>query len=141
MKTIVAIILFFSINTINVFAQETKTIDLTVTFTITKYNKGVIYLALYDSEENHMETSCKSLGTYVKDNNATIKLKGIKKGTYSFSYYHDVNSNKKLDKNFIGIPKEPYGFSNNQAGRFGPPNFEESKIQLTENTKLQLEVK
>ena len=60
---------------------------------------------------------------------------------YSFSFYHDVNSNKKLDKNFIGIPKEPYGFSNNQAGRFGPPNFEDSKIELKENTKLQLKVK
>ncbi len=42
--------------------------------------------------------------------------------------HHDRNDNGKLDKNALGIPTEPYGFSNNPRGMFGPPSFEQSAI-------------
>lgn len=141
MKTIITTILFLGISLGNLLAQELETIDLTLTFNITKYNEGVIYVALYNSEESFMNKAYMSLGTDVKDNIAEVKFENIKKGTYSFSFYHDVNSNKKLDTNFLGIPKEPYGFSNNQAGRFGPPSFKESNISITQNTRIKINTK
>ena len=51
-------------------------------------------------------------------------------GTYAVSVYEDLNSNHKLDHNFIGIPLEPVGASNNPHGRLGPPRFNESSFQL-----------
>lgn len=42
-------------------------------------------------------------------------------GTYAVAIYHDENANRKLDRNWIGMPKEGYGFSNDAKGRLGPP--------------------
>ncbi|MEK8015864.1 MAG: DUF2141 domain-containing protein [Candidatus Parabeggiatoa sp.] len=49
---------------------------------------------------------------------------------YAIAAYHDANGNEKLDKNFFGIPKEGYGFSNNARGTFGPPSFEKAAFEL-----------
>ncbi|MEO8590991.1 MAG: DUF2141 domain-containing protein [Flavobacteriales bacterium] len=47
-------------------------------------------------------------------------------GRYAIKAFHDVNDNGKLDTNWIGIPSEPYGFSNDAMGTFGPPSFEQA---------------
>ena len=41
-----------------------------------------------------------------------------------------VNGNEKLDTNLVGIPSEPYGFSRNARGRFGPPSFDDLAIEV-----------
>lgn len=51
-------------------------------------------------------------------------------GRYAVAVYHDLNSNGKLDKNILGIPKEPYGFSNDFRPMFSPPDFEDCAITL-----------
>ena len=52
-------------------------------------------------------------------------------GTYAISYMHDENENGKLDTNFLGIPSEGFGASNDAHGAFGPPKFEEAKFEHT----------
>ena len=47
-------------------------------------------------------------------------------GIYAFVVYIRVNLNNKLDKNFVGIPKEPYAFSNNAEGFLGSASFEKT---------------
>ena len=54
-------------------------------------------------------------------------------GTYAVSLYEDLNGNHKLDHNWIGIPGEPVGVSNNPAARFGAPKFGESSFHLAAN--------
>jgi len=49
--------------------------------------------------------------------------------------YQDKNENGKLDKNAVGIPTEPYGFSNNPKRGFGPPTFEQAAIDLSSATE------
>ena len=51
-------------------------------------------------------------------------------GTYAASLYEDSNGNHKLDRNLIGIPKEPVGVSGNPSRRFGPPRFGECSFPL-----------
>jgi acyl-CoA reductase-like NAD-dependent aldehyde dehydrogenase/uncharacterized protein (DUF2141 family) len=51
-------------------------------------------------------------------------------GTFAVSVYEDLNSNHKLDYNFIGIPREPVGVSNNPHARLGPPRFDECSFRL-----------
>jgi uncharacterized protein (DUF2141 family) len=64
----------------------------------------------------------------------------IPAGTYVIGYYIDANENEKLDTNFIGIPKEQFGFSNNARGTFGPPNFESASFTLDSYHKLLMEL-
>lgn len=55
-------------------------------------------------------------------------------GWYAVSVVHDENSNSVLDANFLGIPKEPYGFSNNPKG-IGKPSFDAVKFKLDASPK------
>jgi len=55
-----------------------------------------------------------------------------KPGTYAVAIYHDKNSNKQFDKNFLGIPKERFGMSNNPKFGTKAPKFEQVVIQVPE---------
>ncbi|HMB76609.1 MAG TPA: DUF2141 domain-containing protein [Kiloniellaceae bacterium] len=54
-------------------------------------------------------------------------------GTYAVVLYHDENGNKKFDKNFLGIPKEGFGVSNNPGFSLGPPAHADSAFTLGED--------
>ena len=48
----------------------------------------------------------------IKDKRVEYTFKDIPCGEYAIKLYHDTNMNQALDKNFLNIPKEQYGFSN-----------------------------
>ena len=50
-----------------------------------------------------------------------------------------MNGNQELDRNLIGIPTEPFGFSRNARGSFGPPSFEQMEFAAG-NEVVSLEV-
>ena len=49
-------------------------------------------------------------------------------GEWAVVITQDTNNNDKLDKNFIGIPTEPYAFSNNVRPKLAPPDFNDCKF-------------
>jgi len=51
-------------------------------------------------------------------------------GEYAIKVYHDENGNDELDKNFLGIPKEDVGFSNNPSLRFGEPSYDDARFSF-----------
>ncbi len=51
-------------------------------------------------------------------------------GEYAFRVMHDINNNGELDSNFVGMPSEPWAFSNNATGNFGPPGWKDVKFTL-----------
>ena len=59
-------------------------------------------------------------------------------GEYAVSVYHDVNGNGKMDKNFFGAPSEPYAFSKNYKPVFRAPRFDEVKVHLTGDRKINI---
>lgn len=63
----------------------------------------------------------------------TVSMPDIPLGKYAVAVYVDNNRNGKLDKNFFGVPKEMYGFSNDARGMFGPPDFTEAAFEIGEN--------
>ena len=72
-----------------------------------------------------------------EDFTATFELPD---GTYAVGVFHDVDGNEALSKNFLGIPKEPFGFSNNVRGRFGPPGFKDASISVTGDLAITIAV-
>lgn len=69
-----------------------------------------------------------STGNYV----TTFK---IPPGRYAAAVYHDINGNDQMDKNLLGIPKEPYGFSNDFRPMFASPDFEDCAFDLPSSGK------
>ncbi len=59
---------------------------------------------------------------------------------YGVVLFHDVNSDKECNLNFIGIPKESYGFSNNVKPVLKAPSFESAKINLNINKKIHIQL-
>jgi uncharacterized protein (DUF2141 family) len=51
-------------------------------------------------------------------------------GEWAVVITQDLNDNDKLDKNLMGIPIEPYGFSNNVRPKFAPPAFDDCKFMV-----------
>jgi uncharacterized protein (DUF2141 family) len=49
-------------------------------------------------------------------------------GTYALAVYHDADANRGFNRNFVGLPAEGYGFSNNAPAIFGLPSF--SRVRL-----------
>ncbi|MCG5052880.1 MAG: DUF2141 domain-containing protein [Myxococcales bacterium] len=58
-------------------------------------------------------------------------FEGLAPGTYALSLIHDVNGNRKFDTNFLCMPKEPWGTSNNVTHKFSAPSFEESAFTIS----------
>jgi uncharacterized protein (DUF2141 family) len=90
-------------------------------------------VALFQNAEGFPADASKALRTQPaaidpQTLSAQVVFTGIPQGVFAVMVFHDENRNGKLDKNFVGIPKEGYGASNNPAKKMRPPNFDEAKF-------------
>jgi len=90
-------------------------------------DKGKVMCALFSSAGDFPKRADKAVmrsAATIAGGHAVCEFSGVATGTYAVSVIHDENSNGKLDTNFIGIPREGVGASNNAKGHFGPPKFD-----------------
>ena len=101
--------------------------------------KGSINVALYNNEDDFTDVPYKTQiqSIQVGQSGASVTFTDIKPGTYAIALYQDVNGNGKIDTNFFGIPKEPYGFSNNYRPTVTSPSFEKSKFTVSKGKVVQ----
>ncbi|MCG8335358.1 MAG: DUF2141 domain-containing protein [Proteobacteria bacterium] len=109
-----------------------------VTFKIEglRSNRGFVWVGIYDNEKTYLKedgqiTDCEQQGK-IADGKVDVVC-SLKPGVYGAAAYHDENGNKKFDTNFIGMPKEGYGFPNNIKARFSPPDYHEVLFTVGEN--------
>ena len=118
-----------------------NTVNIKVNFNVKK-NSGKIALMLVNSEENYIKRQpIKAAKSNVVDGRVSVMFYSISKGNYAVMAYHDVNNNGKLDTNFLGIPSEPFAFSNNAKGFMGAPKFEKAKFIVDSDTVIDLDIK
>ena len=58
-------------------------------------------------------------------------------GIYGARVLHDLNGNGEMDSNFVGMPKEPWAFSNNATGRLGPAKWQDAKFEISGDTAVE----
>ncbi|CAM1333770.1 DUF2141 domain-containing protein [Tenacibaculum aestuariivivum] len=138
MKIIVLIGVFFLSAVLSSIAQEKYTI--TLHFEGMKSDKGSLYIAIYNKEDRFLKEPLEGRIVKIIDKKVNIVLNNVVKGEYAVSAFHDVNDNSKMDINFLGIPKEPIGISNNAKGFMGPPKYKNAKFEVTEDVKLTIKV-
>ena len=112
---------------------------------------GTLMLAIYNNaeafegsvvKEKRSEVGVfKGLELYLEPQDSTQLSTEIPDGEYAIAFFIDANGNKKLDKNFLGIPKEQYGFSNNAMGTLSAPTFEQAKFTVAGNTIQNIKLK
>jgi uncharacterized protein (DUF2141 family) len=59
----------------------------------------------------------------------------VPEGRYAASVGHDLNGNKRVDTNFVGLPTEPWGVSNNARPTLRAPRFEEAAFTVAADAK------
>ncbi|RUT69166.1 DUF2141 domain-containing protein [Flavobacterium cupreum] len=133
MTKIITLITFFICS-----LMSAQNVNLTVSVSGLKNNKGTVKVGLYNSDETFLKTTYKSVVSEIKNNEATVTFTGIPKGEYGISTYHDENNNGKLDKNMMGIPSEDYASSNNAKGFMGPPSYKDAKFTANKNSKIDI---
>ena len=111
--------------------------DIVVKIVNVKSDEGKIYVGLYDSENSFLKTTYRGQVLSIENNACKTIFKDVPFGEYAISIYHDINSNAKLDKNFLGIPKEDYTCSNGAKGFMGPPKWNDAKFRLENRTSYQ----
>lgn len=106
--------------------------------------KGQLLIAVYNSAKSMESDAAEAAVAKQKVDakpGATANF-GLQPGRYAIMVVHDVNGNGKLDKNIVGIPKEPIGVSNGLKSKLRRPTFAECSFDLSAPGKtvtLQLE--
>ncbi|WP_299114635.1 DUF2141 domain-containing protein [uncultured Winogradskyella sp.] len=138
MSTIVRILIMLILKATFVMLQDAKAHDITVNISGLDSDEGKILIGLYDSEDKFLSKRFKNAIGIINEEKSTITFKDVPKGVYAISFIHDENDNGKMDTNFMGIPKEDYGCSNNAKGFMGPPKWEDAKFELKADKTIHI---
>tara|TARA_Y100001970_G_C14059938_1_gene763635 strand:+ start:445 stop:891 length:447 start_codon:yes stop_codon:yes gene_type:complete len=104
-----------------------------------KYDDGYVMLGVYDKKDNFGKAKVNEkpnadivlTGTVVKINNKkATAIFDLPFGEYAIAGFQDLDGNGVLSGNFLGIPREPVGFSGNAKVRFGPPKWNDAVFQF-----------
>lgn len=119
-----------------------QTSTITVVIDGIKDIQGKIQIGLYSKKMDFGNYDKVFVGVAATPliNNITYTFKEIPIGTYAIATWHDTNANKKIDKNLFGIPSEKYGFSLNEYGKFGPPDFDDVSFKVGKGEAINLTI-
>lgn len=96
---------------------------------------GALMIALYDQASPWLKKPLRAFRQAAGPGTTSVTLSDLPDGDYAISLFVDVNGNGRLDTNALGAPIEPYGFSNDASGSFGPPSFDQARIAVQGDTR------
>lgn len=121
------IILFFLIP-VQAIAQSI----LTITIKELRNSQGHVLLQVFDENQKLIKEASQS----IENENCVVRFVNLETGKYAFKYFHDENDDLNLNTNWVGIPKEGFGFSNNAKAIFGPPAFIKWVFEVSGNLEI-----
>ena len=121
--------------------EDKNTDSLTIVITGLENDDGEVLITVSNSRENYESDNPAFIGMKVKIENrkAEYTFEELPFGEYTIKLFHDENMDGELDTNFLGIPTEDYGFSNNVRGTFGPADYDDAKF-LFEQTEMTMNI-
>jgi uncharacterized protein (DUF2141 family) len=106
--------------------------DVRVTISGVRNDKGRVLVAICPRAE-FLQDRCRWYGSApAVPGNVVVVVSGVPAGTYAAQAFHDENGSGKLERTFLGLPKEGLGFSHDAPMHFGPPRFDAAAFTVTE---------
>jgi uncharacterized protein (DUF2141 family) len=103
--------------------------------------KGLIGCSLHVSGgEFPMGTAAFQQWLPAKKGDVLCIFENIQPGTDAVAVSHDVNKNGITDTNFLGIPKEAWGVSNNIRPIMRAPTFTEAQFQYPDLMNINIKI-
>ena len=117
------------------FGATAQAVDLTVTVSDIRTTTGTLQVSVSNTDDawNNKAKPVAGQKVAVTGNEVVLHFT-VPAGTYAVQVMHDANGNDKLDTNFMGIPVEGYGFSNNPTG-LRKATFEEARFTVDDSPK------
>jgi uncharacterized protein (DUF2141 family) len=119
-------------------AQTSRCPGIHVKILNIRNRNGTVGCALFDSSEgfprDYLLSAQNVMVIKVRYTEARCDFEAIPPGTYALAVIHDENSNGKLDTNWLGIPTEGYGFSNDAKAALGTPSFDAASFSYDGQT-------
>lgn len=114
--------------------------ELTINISNIASIKGNIIIGIFDSDKDFLKDGAafKNYTLEVEGTTETIIISDLPEGNYAVSLFHDENSDNVCNRNFLGIPKEGYGFSNNVKPKLSAPSYKDCKFTLNKNQVLNI---
>ena len=116
-----------------VVSATAQAADLELTVQNIASSQGAVMVAVFNEAGQWLKTPVavaqQAASTQV-DGKLTLVLKDLPEGELAISLFHDLNGNGKLDRNGMGIPMEPFAFSNEAKAMFSAPKFEAARFSV-----------
>jgi len=105
---------------------------LTIRVTDLRNHNGQVLFGVFNSADGFPKEKSKSVNWQVKpiDSDSVVFTVSLPPGKYAASALHDENKNNKMDMNFLGVPKEGYGVTNNPKPDYREARFDEAVFNL-----------
>ncbi|WP_005032869.1 DUF2141 domain-containing protein [Holophaga foetida] len=107
--------------------------DVTINIKGLKSSKGQVIVGYWTKADgflDKMEKVAAKQAAQISGNAATVVFRNVAPGVCAFNLIHDENGNGKMDTNFIGIPKEGFGCTNDPRPKMRAPKFDEAKVNV-----------
>jgi len=103
---------------------------LTIVVVGLENNEGKTMIALSNTPDDYeaKDEPYRGAMASIVDKKTVWTFKDMAFGTYAIKVFHDEDEDEELDTNFLGMPTEDYGFSNNAKGSFGPASWDDAKF-------------
>ena len=103
-------------------------------------DSGTLVIQVYDTANSFGDFRDPAIETRVESRGAdSYKVNDVPDGEIAVLVYHDANDNNVIDKNFIGIPREPLGLSNDYRPK-GPPSFQRAAFMVEEDEQQSISI-
>ena len=118
----------------------TAQLELSIYVEGVKTNSGYINVAVYNQADGFLQHDkvYKSGHTRAVKGVTHIFIDNLPEGEYALAVFHDENGNNELDTNWLGIPREAYGFSKGKVKLLGPPSFFECAMQISADSEIRI---
>lgn len=125
---------------INSLLLSQSSYDLTLNVSNIKSKKGFLEIGLFNKEKGFLKEGNQFLRKKIKvsEHSTKVIFNDLPQGSYAIAIYHDANDNSICDTNFIGIPTESYGFSNNFKPTLSAPKFSQTKFLVDRNKDIHI---
>lgn len=120
-----------------VMAPIAQAAPLTVTLTDIQSQTGEIRIGVFDAEGYETGDAVSGANVAADGETVSVTVEGLAPGEYGIKLYHDVNGDGEMNTNPFGIPTEPFAFSNNAKGQFGPAKWDAARFEVTEEGTVQ----
>lgn len=120
---------------LSALAQGAQAATLTVRFEALRAEGGQVAIALFSESQakgfpDEAKPILSTLTPVAKPKSAIATLQNLAAGKYALAAYQDENNDGTMNRDSLGIPSEPFGFSQNPMIFFGAPGFSRSAFEL-----------